>query len=110
MSKQLFDWRSEVEISYFNAIQQLPFIHKGSNPYKDIQIVNRLMDRKIVWFYYDIDSYSADYWSLLLLKYEFDPDHTVQLSTALDISDRLGIPVCERNIPPMWVLSVERNH
>jgi len=107
--QQLFDWQSEVEISYFNQIQTLPLIHKGSNPYKDVEVVNRMRERRIVWFYYDIEDYVADYWSLLLLHYTFNKDFDVQLTTALQLSENLGIPVQERNIPPLWIMSVERS-
>lgn len=109
MEQHLFDWQTEVEFSYFRQLQSLPNIHAGEHPYRDIEVVGAMRDRRIIWFYYDIEDYTADYWSLLLLHYTFDRDFDVNLTTALDLSDRLGIPVRDRNIPALWIMSVERS-
>ena len=107
MDQQIKDWQTEVELTYYEHINTVPLIHKGSTPFKDVEVVKRLSHRRIVWFYYDIDRIPTDLWSLFLLKFMFSKEYDVQLTTAIDLSDRLGIPHKERNIPALWILSVE---
>jgi hypothetical protein len=100
-------WQTAIELTCFSTVNTIPLITKGSNPYKDMEVVKRMSHRRIVWFYYDIDDYSSDFWSVFLLHSLYSDTFDLNLSTAFDLSDRVGMAVDPRDIPPLWVLSVD---
>jgi len=107
--KTIEDWQSEVEITYFSHTRSLPLIHRGKNPYEDIEVVRRLGIGRIHWFYYSLESVTEDFWNLFLVHFLYEGVFETQLTTALDLSNRLGIPIQERNIPNLWLLSIEKS-
>lgn len=78
----------------------------GSTPLKDIQ-VSRLAGARQWWFTYPLGRYKTMDWYDVLENIRYDTDIQVDISSALELSESIGIPVSERNIPNLWVMCVE---
>lgn len=109
MTEQIRDWQEEFEVVWFGHTQTVPAIIEGSKPGMDLIIAEQLGPGKIYYFYYPLEEYPPDYWSLFNLQMTNKPQLRVMLSTAEELSNTIGIPVWERNIPGLWILSVEVN-
>ena len=100
-------WRQHLELAFFYKTNQMPMIMQGTDPYRDVDVVQSLSERHIVWFYYDMHRYTPDYWNVFLLRFLDRGDFLVNLSTAFDISSRLGFETNPFRIPALWVLNVD---
>lgn len=100
------EWRDEFLIEYYQHTNVLPIIIQGSRPPVDAMAVAESVS-KTAWFWYPFRRYSPQYWNRFL-------DHCdrnglqVHISTAAQISDTIGIPVDEREMPNIWVVAMEK--
>ena len=99
-------WHREFSAYYFDHTKRMPLFIAGDTPTIDIRTIQSLPSIEEAWFYYPLDQYNLDYWELL----ELGDWHSVvcQLSTAQQLSERIGIPTVDRNIPSLWILHIER--
>lgn len=100
-------WQTATETKFYKFSGCLPVISMGQSPYSDIKIIKDVPIRRPYWFCYEIDSYAPFFWSALLSNRMFKEKYNLNLTTAIDISDRLGFDVDPIHIPALWVLSVE---
>ena len=107
MTPQIEDWRKEFNIQYLELSNCLPNITEGTRPVEDIESVIDAGNQSRAWFYYDLDDYAIDYWATIILLYRPNNNVTINISTAEQLSYKIGIPVWDRNCPHIWILSVE---
>ena len=99
------EWRDEFLIEYYQHTNVLPIIIPGTRPPVDIQAVAESRSKN-AWFWYPFLKYSPKYWNRLL-----DQDHggvVIHISTAIQISETIGIPVYEREMPNVWIVAMEK--
>ena len=99
------EWRDEFLIEYYQHTNVLPIIIPGTRPPLDIQVVAQSRGKN-AWFWYPFLKYSPRYWNRFL-----DQDHddvVIHISTAIQISETIGIPVDERNMPNVWIVAMEK--
>jgi len=107
MTTLIDDWRKEFNLQYFELSNCLPNIISGSKPVDDIEQVLAQGNLARYWFYYDMNDYAIDYWATILLLYKPNEQITLNISTAEQLSYKVGIPVWDRNCPSLWILSAE---
>lgn len=105
MSREL-EWEKEFSDLYYEFTKTLPLIRKGRIPLQDIQ-ASKLADvGRAIWFYYPITRMHATDWYDLLAMMEFHPNVQIDISTALDLSETIGMSE-GIDIPDLWVMCVE---
>lgn len=107
MSDQTKDWATEFALEFYMASHTLPIIRAGSRPVLDITAVIAHGPGEIFWFYYTWADIPAEFWELIALTYRRRPDVVINLSNSHELSERIGIPVDDRNVPDLWVMAVE---
>ena len=107
MTIQIEEWRKEFNLQYYGLSNCLPNIVEGTRPVEDIERVLTEGNLNRYWFYYDFDDYAIDYWATILLLYKPNEQITLNISTAEQLSYKVGIPVWDRNCPRLWILSAE---
>jgi len=99
-------WRREFCAEFYLKTGTVPFFVVGATPTVDIRTMQTQKDIKTAWFVYPLQDYTMDYWELLELG-EW-PGVQCQLSTALQLSERLGMITIDHEFPSQWVLHVEK--
>ena len=103
--EQIQAWRSELEQLYYDIIGTLPVITAGSDPAFDIAAVITAGPGQQHWFYYNRSDYSAEFFALLNLKLCHHRNIRINTASAEFVSEAVGIPVAERRVPDLWVLT-----
>jgi hypothetical protein len=103
--EQIQAWINEVEQLYYDMIGTLPAITAGSDPAFDIAAVVTAGPGQQHWFYYNRSDYSAHFWALLNLKLCHHPNIRINTASAEFVSQQVGIPVEQRRVPDLWVLT-----
>jgi hypothetical protein len=110
---QIDDWVLEFAVEFNTAMSQyidtdtLPLVRAGTRPVVDI---NRVIEQglpQVFWYYYRWDDIPPEFWELVALTYRRRPDVRINLSNSYELSQRVGIPVENRNMPNLWILTVE---
>lgn len=99
-------WRKDFAAQYYLVTRTVPFFVVGTTPTIDISTMQTAVDIRTAWFVYDLEDYNLDYWELLEVA-EW-PGVQCQLSTALQLSERLGMSELDFDIPSQWVMHVEK--
>lgn len=100
------EWRDEFLIEYYQHTNVLPIILAGSRPSVDARAVAE-SQAKNAWFWYPYQRYSARYWNKFLNLCD-ENEVIVHISTAVQISETIGIPIDEREMPNIWVVAMEK--
>lgn len=100
------DWEQEFSSKFFDLTNSFPIMRAGTTPLKDIQ-VSKLAGSKQWWFTYPLGRYKAMDWYDVLDTIRYDTEVQVDISSALELSQNIGIPVNQRNIPNLWVMCVD---
>jgi hypothetical protein len=110
---QIDDWILEFAIEFNSVVSQyidndsLPLVRAGTSPIVDISNVIAQGTPQVFWFYYHLEEIPAEFWELIALHYRTRSDVRINLSDSYELSQRVGIPVDKRNVPNLWVLTVE---
>ena len=110
---QIDDWILEFAIEFNSIVHHympgtcFPIIRPGTSPIVDIRGVIEQGTTQIAWFYYTLEDMPVEYWELVALHYQTRSDVRVNLSDSHELSRQVGIPVAQRNIPDLWILTVE---
>ena len=110
---QIDDWVLEFALGFNSAVSQyidmdsLPLVRAGTSPVADISDVIEQALPQVSWFYYPLEEIPTEFWELIALHYQTRSDVRINLSNSHELSERVGIPVGNRNIPDLWVLTVE---
>lgn len=99
-------WKREFGAYYYGLTNTFPMFVEGKTPGIDIAAFMRASDIKTAWFIYPLEEYTLDYWELFELA-EWS-GFEAQLSTAEQLSQTIGIPVWDRNIPGLWIMHLEK--
>ena len=100
-------WANEFALEFYMVSQTLPVIRPGTRPVLDITSVVDHGPGQIFWFYYTWADIPAEFWELVALTYRHRPDLVINLSNSHELSERIGIPINLRNVPDLWVMTVE---
>lgn len=113
MMTQIDDWILEFAIEFNSMVSlyidndSLPLVRAGTSPIVDITDVIERGTAQIYWFYYTWEDMPVEYWELIALHYQTRSDVRINLSDSHELSRRIGIPVDNRNVPDLWILTVE---
>lgn len=99
-------WRDEFQQTFYHHTGTHPIILPGTRPIVDLQVL-KVSDYHSVWFWYRLDSYTPNYLKRFL---QICVQHGVvaYISTANQLSENIGIPVWERDIPSIWITALEK--
>ena len=110
---QIDDWILEFAIEFNSMVSQyidndsLPLVRAGTSPIADITDVIERGTPQVSWFYYPLEQIPTEFWELIALHYRTRSDVRINLSDSHELSQRVGIPVANRNVPNLWILTVE---
>jgi hypothetical protein len=110
---QIDDWVLEFAIEFNSIVSQyidndsLPLVCAGTSPVADINRVVKQARPQVSWFYYEWTDMPREYWELVALHYRTRSDVRINLSDSHELSLRVGIPVASRNVPDLWIMTVE---
>jgi hypothetical protein len=99
-------WRDEFRQTFYNYTNSQPIILPGTRPVVDVKVL-KISDYDSVWFWYPLNNYSPNYW-YRFFNYCDENSITMYISTANQISETIGIPVWDRNIPSIWIMCLEK--
>jgi hypothetical protein len=110
---QIDDWVLEFALEFNSGLSQyidtnsLPLVRAGTTPVADINRVIEQALPQVSWFYYPWADIPPEFWELVALTYRHRSDVRINLSNSHELSERIGIPVHNRNVPNLWVMTVE---
>jgi hypothetical protein len=100
-------WTALFKMEYAKHSGVIPSINAGTDPARDLAIVQHVGHSQSYMLTYPLLKYDADYWNIYLSMFS-QPGLDLHLSTALVISETLfGDRVYGLDIPDVWILSLE---
>lgn len=101
-------WLTEFRSRYYEMTGVLPIIHPGTDPARDVAIIEHIGPSREYWFLYDLAQYDADYWNVFLILFADRPGLRIEISTAIILTERiLGTRAFDLPIPDSWVVCLE---
>ena len=102
-------WQAQFKNAWFQLSHKIPIIEAGIDPAADLAAIAYLGPNKQYWLTYPIEAYSSDYWIEFLRIFGWDKHFMINLSTVLDMSERLlGLDHNADDCPDLWLLSAEK--
>lgn len=101
-------WLLSFKAQYHKLTGALPLINAGTDPGRDLAIVEHIGPGREYWLTYPFEKYDSDYWSTFMTLFGRTGSVRFNLSTALILSETLlGPEAFEIAIPDVWILAVE---
>lgn len=103
-------WTALIKNEFVKLIGSIPSINPGTDPARDLAIVQHVGPSRQYWLLYPIEKYDAEYWNIFLAMFS-QPGIDINLTTALVLSERMfGDRIYNLEVPDVWVLSLEVLH
>lgn len=104
--EHLEQWQDEFLLEYYRYSEMLPMMAEGTRPLVDLKT---LVDSryKNVWFWYPLEEFSPAFWRGFR-RHCSAAGIGIHFSTAEQISETIGIPVWDREIPSIWLVALEK--
>jgi hypothetical protein len=101
-------WLTEFRSRYYEIAGVLPILQAGTDPSRDLALIEHIGPGREYWFLYDLSQFDADYWSIFLTLFADRPDLRIEISTAIILTERiLGTRAFDLPIPDSWVVCLE---
>jgi len=101
-------WLTEFRSRYYEIAGVLPILQAGSDPARDLALIEHIGPGREYWFLYDLNQYDADYWNVFLILFGDRPGLRIEISTAIILTERiLGTRAFDLPIPDSWVVCLE---
>lgn len=101
-------WQAKIKAAWYNLSNRIPIIETGIDPAADLAAIAYLGPNRQYWLTYPIEAYSSEYWIEFLAVFGWERHFMINLSTVLDMSERLlGLDHCAEDCPDLWLLSAE---
>ena len=101
-------WLTEFRSRYYEITGVLPILQAGSDPARDLALIEHIGPGREYWFLYDLNQYDADYWNVFLILFGDRPGLRIEISTAIILTERiLGTRAFDLPIPDSWVVCLE---
>jgi len=101
-------WCAVFKKEYARITGCIPSINPGTDPARDLAIVNHIGYSRSYMLTYPMDKFTTEYWNVFLAMFQSNDGVDINLSTALVVCEHvLGDRVADLQVPDAWILSIE---